>query len=83
MSQNDGKGIRTEAPGRIIGIAIVILAGAVMNCVGDKDIRLWGGGFIIIGGIVFAFEYLFSCVRDVTARRERHSRKLSPLPPLQ
>ena len=79
MSDNDGKGIRTETPGRIIAVAIVILAGAVMSCATDHDIRTWGGVFIIIGGIVFAVEYLLSCVRDVNARREHNSHKLPPL----
>jgi len=79
MSVNDGKGVKSEAQGRIIALAIVILAGAVMNCTGDIDIRMWGGGFIILGGIVFAVEYLLSCIRDANARREHNSRRLPPL----
>lgn len=79
MSENNGKGIKSEAQGRVIAIAIVILAGAVMACAGDIDVRMWGAGFIIIGGIVFAAEYLLSCVRDANARREHNSRRLPPL----
>lgn len=79
MSENDRKGTKSEAPGRIIAIAIVILAGAVLTRAGDMDISQCGAGFMIIGGIVFVAEYLLSCVRDVNARREHNSRQLPPL----